>query len=237
LVVSLLILVSTVNVAAASTGLTHKIGAELDAIGTAVDIFNASKEGNAPIRLDGTIIVRLVLQANRFNRLRRRAQNHVPGIVAITESTPMETVPVAVPTHCVKRLEDLAEQFGGFGVAYRVIATVFTFAFDFTGLAIAALAIATLAIATLAIATLAIATLADRESGNLATALAAALAALQLTKRRRLGSLVRTAGSSISGGQDGSKKESKVQGNDLHGRWSVRVVDVGSLMVVSLVRL
>jgi hypothetical protein len=86
---------ATVNVAAASAGLTHIIGAILDAIATALGIFNNSVEGNAPRRRGGRILVRLVRRANLGNILRKRTEKRVQWVEIIAESTPDETVPLA----------------------------------------------------------------------------------------------------------------------------------------------
>jgi hypothetical protein len=187
LVVSSLDLFATVNVAAAPAGLAHIIGAVLDAIVTAVDVFNNSIEGHAPPLLGSRILVRLLLRANPGNIIRKRAQKRVQWVEIIAKRRPDETVLLAnvvlVATQVIKRLEDVAGQFGKLGVAFRVIV-------------------------------------------------------IQVTERRLPQSLVRTTGSSVSGNQDGSKKESKVQGNDLHGGSLVRVVDVsvGDCMSREIVR-
>jgi hypothetical protein len=88
--VSLDLLTGAVNVAAVSAGGTHIVGAPFDAIGTAVVVRDDCKIGNAPILLDGRILIRLLCRANQLNGVLGRAK--VVSVVASNVTmTPIET--------------------------------------------------------------------------------------------------------------------------------------------------
>jgi hypothetical protein len=108
----------TGNVTAVSAGGTHIVGAPIDAIGTALDIIDDCKTGNAPILSDGRTLQRLLCQANRRNGILRRAEVFVRGIFAVAMS-PIETREtflggeiVLAATQSVKLFEFVALGFG-----------------------------------------------------------------------------------------------------------------------------
>jgi hypothetical protein len=103
----------TANATAVSTGGTHINGAELDAVITALFIFNRSVDGNAPILLDGRIPEGKVGRANILHFLFEGTEVVVQGIKLVAEMIPNETLPgksVLFAAQVVKRFKYVASQ-------------------------------------------------------------------------------------------------------------------------------